>query len=547
MKQMVNQINFINMRKLVLVLFVITFMSCSSQDENLFQEDIPVTLSATTSSPDIPSQYLDWENTQFVYYNKDFILFPWESGANSSMIPKEIRDDYTSADGWVLLYNDFYNDEPDPKFILYNKFRGIVKVFVYVTQSIYTGKDLIWGFGVNTADENISSFNFTKNIAKPLNEKESNPAIYVINYNNVSHSFYNSITQGKWYSNQFEVMYDPTLENRENIDFCFQSFAIDKIDTQLNIDNDKIGSYAFTLPSQNNTTSLFYDLRTCLKNNSNVKLDFQCLTEATPYLTSYISAQTNLDLKHSLSEGFSSINTSGLSDNPMIEALTNTTSVNESNNETKLNCSLKATIVKTNNVTTPFVGPHATFKYPGTSNTASEKHLPNYDKPLGVFCITNQPKVELTQDAQWNNVTGSYSVVNHFKLDPTSFSVIINEEVKTACSDIKVNKQIVYNPGYKHYLIETKGGANLIDSYEGNIRYLSNNEDFREVYQGTEITNITANQCKIRITITMTPKGQDKQVIIVKEFDPSLSINKNIDYVYGNSRIEHSTTITPRK
>jgi len=517
------------MKKIILLSLIVTFLSCTKQDEIVVSNSTIANKTSIQKAPYLPPVNFDWENAQYISYKGNNLLLPWESGANSGSIPKEICDDFKSVDGWVLLYNDFSEGQTDPKFMLYNKFKGIVKVYLYVTNSTYTASSFTWGFGANTIGCQTSTFNFTKSMAEPLTSKYSNPSAYIVNYSADPAVIPNGVNPNYWYCCQLEVMYDPNITNltHDNIDFRLQCFATDKKYVKLDGGIDGTLNGTFTMPSGGSTSGLFSDLVSSFDIGKIGKLNLPTLGETQKFLTGYITKQTNTALKNSLTQGLTELSSSLLSTNPIINTFTNGLLSIKSSSPGKINCALKATINQSGTITSSIAGPSAVFKFPGTLSTNLGGILPNYDKPLGVFCVDKKPKINVKHTSRWHSDPkymdgGYYSLNDRLDIDLTSFTISINPEVSALCSDITISKQIVFKPSYQATQARAGVSGRLIDSSYGYLSYLSSTTSLTQSFRLVDDEEITSNQCTVRISISLTPIGQSNPIIIIKEFETEL-------------------------
>ncbi len=514
------------MKRIIFLLLLISTLSCSKQEiPTVTKTERTKQLSAKKAYYVGPFNF-DWEKETYIEYRGSSIKLPWVSGANSGSIPKEISDDFKSIDGWELLYNDFPDGEADPKFILYNKYKGLVKVFLFVTNSTYTASSFTWGFGANTTNCQTSAFNFTKNTAEPAANKYSNPAVYIANYSSDPQAIPNGVNPNYWYCGQFEVMYDPNISNlsHDDIDLRLQCFATNKefIKLKGNIDGKITGT--FSMPSSGGVSGLFSDLVSSFSINNIGKINFPTLSETKTFLTDYATKQTDSYLKSQLTQGLTKLGQSLATTNPWVKVLTNGLLSTSSSAPGRIDCSINAKIAQEGTITSSIAGPSARFKFPGTKNTNLGGILPNYDKPLGVFCITAKPVIKLNENIQYHKNPeepdgGTYSVDNRLELDLSSFEVIINPEVSASCSQISIEKNIVFEQSM--YRSNFHGGT-LIDSSGYSDKYLSQGSSIREFYRFFDYSHVSQDQCMVKITITLTPIEKSDPIIIIKEFIPKL-------------------------
>ena len=90
---------------------------------------------------------------------------PWiGAGSLSSFYETDILNDYKSFDGWEMLYNAFSSEASsivnNPFFVLYNKYRGTMRIYLYITTPFVATSSYIQnGISVISAKE-TSILNF---------------------------------------------------------------------------------------------------------------------------------------------------------------------------------------------------------------------------------------------------------------------------------------------------------------------------------------------------------------------------------------------------
>ncbi|MGJ1535640.1 hypothetical protein ACR784_11500 [Sphingobacterium multivorum] len=137
----------------LLSLVLISVTGCSKLEEKPEVSIEPSrSLKANITQPNDPNLDPNWDwnnsalNTVTVYYttqagstiNEHNILVPWKTQGNPM---NQINPDIKTEDGWILAYKDFGTPTRGvymPYFALYNKYRGILRVFVMNSQSIGT-------------------------------------------------------------------------------------------------------------------------------------------------------------------------------------------------------------------------------------------------------------------------------------------------------------------------------------------------------------------------------------------------------------------------
>lgn len=123
--------------KKMLSLFLLTciLQGCSVNDENLSltNECKLENLSLRT----YPSNE-NWENLNNIKLPSGSIVnLPWSPNEISTDIPKDIREDIQSKDGWTFVFSNINNSvDPGNYIVFYNKFTGILKGFYYLENYI---------------------------------------------------------------------------------------------------------------------------------------------------------------------------------------------------------------------------------------------------------------------------------------------------------------------------------------------------------------------------------------------------------------------------
>ena len=125
----------------------------------------------------------------------------------------DILYDYLSYDGWEMVYSTFKSSGPkliDPYFVLYNKYRGTLRVYVYINSLTYTPSTYLqYSLMINGSD-NTSILNFLGN---EIIDQSKNPK----SYNAVMQEPLNGgapAMNNQWYMMEFELAYDPSLKDK---------------------------------------------------------------------------------------------------------------------------------------------------------------------------------------------------------------------------------------------------------------------------------------------------------------------------------------------
>jgi hypothetical protein len=180
---------------------------------------------------------LDWENTVYLDvnyngYNKRIYLPCTNSSVALTYADQTSRFDVRKEEGWRLLYNWIPTNSNDPvrvlAFILYNKYRGKMKVFFYNAQSINTNGNVMGILGVSTGNTEV--FNFSSVIANPVG-KTVECGVSQSSYQNINH-YGIGLMPNHWYVFEYDMSnYDSSIDHTREL--VFYVYGIDLTQVQL--------------------------------------------------------------------------------------------------------------------------------------------------------------------------------------------------------------------------------------------------------------------------------------------------------------------------
>lgn len=185
--------------------------------------------------------YWDWtQNVKYdLYWNNPTsgsatgVLLPWFQTTSSAY--SDLAADYDSSqidfyqqEGWVLLAKDFGSSSPvngPPYFLLYNKYRGIVRVFVYDVHSSYSYGQMQLSVVPGATSTPLLTFN--SGIPHFINDYDSGGDL-----SSVWEVF--PIATGRWSYCDFTVAgYDPSIATKD-LQLQFHMFGVDTAGVTLN-------------------------------------------------------------------------------------------------------------------------------------------------------------------------------------------------------------------------------------------------------------------------------------------------------------------------
>lgn len=211
---------------------------CSTKEEMPVSKDEPeVSLETKAITP----ESFDWEQDDYMPTPpSQEILVPWAPGKGGldAFYTPDVLYDYEKVDGWRLVYSTFKWSGAnliDPYFVLYNIYRGTLRVYMYVNSLSYTpssyiensimvngtvGSTILDFLGADMILPEHGTKAFNSVMPKPLNGGA--PAM-----------------NNQWYMMEYEMAYDPSLKNKSVQSLRFQ-FKTDC----YNISSIKLGGNA---------------------------------------------------------------------------------------------------------------------------------------------------------------------------------------------------------------------------------------------------------------------------------------------------------------
>ena len=158
----------------------------------------------------------DWENIDYMPTPTGTtpIPTPWiGQGSLVGTYDLDILNDKKKSEGWCLLYNSFSTDpkvyQPNPYFILYNKYRGIMRIFYYATDGfVQTSSNVIDNLSIisshptrmfNYTDKEIIDAGSNRNSLQHIQPKPFDGSLPLASH--------------RWYMTQYELAYDPNINS----------------------------------------------------------------------------------------------------------------------------------------------------------------------------------------------------------------------------------------------------------------------------------------------------------------------------------------------
>lgn len=246
---------------LLVICIISSFVSCQDDfillDSSNEKEVVVKSLSTNTLHENIPFVWYDSNNPK-ISIGVDSIILPFYSGAAGGGFPEYVATDYRKEDGWEMIYN-FITDPalrvPNRNmFILYNKFRGRLRIFYYNTIIPTIGKTTFAQIRIN--DSNTKLFNASNVGIYCLPHDLVGPnSVYTTNMVNLNSQ---SLCLG-WNCFEVELSYDSSYISNPNKSAELSIGFYDQIvfDVKLNGFSNTKGNLSYVETSSSNPVGDF--------------------------------------------------------------------------------------------------------------------------------------------------------------------------------------------------------------------------------------------------------------------------------------------------
>lgn len=454
------------------------------------------------------------------------ITVPWAYGATGSIVSNfdaDVYSDHKATDGWVLVYSTFdpYVYHTMPYFILYNQYRGLLRIYQYndnqgITTSSYLQSGLCWNgngngnnkvlnfLGTDVVDVNDSNTLYT------TLEPDKNP---------------NPVSPNKWYMLQYEIAYDPSITPSTSATPPTLSWYLNYYNiTKINLGGTMQGSINGTVGSSTLkdqiTSALVGGAKTCgtvglsalgtnFFSTNKMGLPTSVFTATQKGVSGALSSATG-NLPGAIVNIFSAI--FGGNSNGQTYSLNLNATLNLEGSSTT-----SGNLLATTSIIMPGSAQSAVLN--GTNGWA-----PLYNNNLGVFNLSNRPTVnEVTTLHNGPNNVG-YLIEDVYTIDKSSFQIQWNPSV-ISIADIKNLTTEVILESYDAF----KSFSGRKEMYGGKTIYASK-DNLTTNYASVYLPN---NLVFVRMSFNVVPKNGVPTSTIVKTF-----------YVNVTQTIKNYSTIT---
>jgi hypothetical protein len=398
---------------LLLTFTVFLMVSCK-------KEKLNNSIAVKNATDGIPAFPLNWETADYMPTpSGTTILVPWANGSVKGF-SSDIWYDYNISDGWALVYNVFNTSSlpANPWFALYNKYRGLLRIYVYVTTNGFTTSTYMTS-GLNLAPNAVSS--------SMLNYIGQDIVNVTTNQPTISKAEPTQLATGAWYASQYEIAYDPKIATS-----TFQQLGLNWTLKWTSISQVSLGgTQQGTLNGTISTPATKFNLGNTLMNGA-LELTGLGILQANKGGASDFS-QNTLGLPAKAFKAIQDGLTSGLQG--VVKNLFNGIFGGSSANTQEVNLTLNTEIkldgtLSENGAFIP--DPGLGFGIPGISNSQSASgYIPLYNNPMGIYNLSSTPIINIhTIKTKITDETGTYYEYNNvYNVNASSINYLWNPTV----------------------------------------------------------------------------------------------------------------------
>lgn len=484
-------------------------------------------------SRSVTPAYFDWETADFMPTPKGQARIdpPWHGqGSLAYMYGDDVLTDIKASDGWELLYSTFDANASaplvNPYFILYNKYRGLMRIFFYLTTETITPSSQLEAELSVLSSKPSSLLNFMgKDFIDASQITKSYVHSQLKTVNNTP-----PLASNRWYMMQYELAYDPTISQYRynDINFYWNLKYHNELFVNIRgeVKGDLVGTLGAASSSSNNKLS---DLITTAGKGvlAGIGSDF---LEKNKNNAAGAASNNKLGMPNSVFDNVMKGVNAALSaaTGNFVGGAVNLLSAiigGSSSQAIPISFDLSANMALEGTVTSEGAFPSTpiTFWVPGTIGiTSAPNYIPLYNKPLGVINFNGKPDIivnHIHSEETYTYNDGStvldlWRTQDQYDIEQKDYSsyLQINPEVlKIADVEIESQDLIVeystFGPSYKDT------GNYLYEKISINSTHFYKTYDPETLHNGT-----SPGRCGVRFAVRVTPHDGSPSSLIVKTF-----------------------------
>jgi hypothetical protein len=468
---------------------------------------------------------------------------PWiGQGSIAGTYGADIVNDHKAADGWALVYNTFNPNAPgslvNPYFMLYNKYRGLLRIYFFVTTPfVYPSTYIVDGLQVVSSSKSSNMLNY---LGTDLVYYGTNQTLF----NQIEPAPLNGsqpLASNKWYMLQYEIAYDPNMSTYGYQDIQLSWFMNFNSVSTISLGGTATGTIKTATGAQSSALPSALQKGGQVLGTSALSIIGAGAVQSAQIDT---TGKNNMGLSPSIFKavlkgvtGAVSAATGGIAG-----AIVNIFSavIGGSSNSPTVNLDLNASINLSGTQTTAgsFPSSPTSVYVPGTVITqAAQNYIPLYNSTLGVFYLSSPPQIICKHSTDNTQITTTTYSLTASEISGTN--LIFNPAVTGAAKIQNIKEEIVLIDPNKTYPYTWSSDAG---SYYGFFASTGTKEQVgnHTVYSGTSfialtqgldywdningIENIIPGQevnsgLGVRVTFDVVPNGGAPKSTIVKTFN----------------------------
>lgn len=458
------------------------------------------------------------------------IPLPWNGqGSLSSTLDPDVLNDRKASDGWVLLYSTFsptiltYN----PYFILYNRYRGLMRIFMYVNNSSFGSSSYLKN-AITQPTNQYKILNFAGSEVVDVSTNQTK----VTKIEPVPVDGSSPFATFKWYMLQYELAYDPNIVATTSVNPPQLSFNINSVDiTQVNLGGEVTGTLkgavGATGPSDifSNITSQIKPLGTGVL----AAVGNSALSKFATTGDKNNSLGLSNGLFTSISSGLTSLVTKATNSIPgtVVSILSGIIGGSSGSAGQTVSLNLKADIslAGTMTNTTALPSTPASFYFPGSlladgnGNYNVQGYVPLYNKPLGVFNLSAKPTVTLDYICFPN--FGRYCQLYKYYLDNNSFNIQWNPDVLENATIQHLTKEVIIRTNSSNISSYLTNQSGRVETIQGSYNWWTGSDGFQALFTTPDTYKPVhfGGEIYLRISFVVHPNNGAPDVAIVKTFN----------------------------
>lgn len=524
----------------------VALASGCKKNEELQNAGMPVKTGQTKDG--ITPYTFNWETVDFMPTpaGQSQIPPPWiGQGSIASIYDTDVLNDHRAADGWQLVYNTFNPNASgpltNPYFMLYNRYRGLLRIYMYTTTSFVANSDYLTD-GINVVSNSSSSmlnFNGTDIVDMSTNKKS------YIQVEPAPSDGSKPLASNKWYMMQYEFAYDPQIAGLNYSDMRLSWFTNYNSITNISLGGTQTGTLNGTIGSDGSSSS---GLSGALASGGKVLGTAALSAIGSNFLNKQSTTGTSNN-KLGLPNGiFTSIKdgvsgalkaASGNIPGAVVGILSGLFGGSGGSTQQTVSLNLNSTITLGGPATSSgsFPSSPTAVWLPGTQITsAAQNYIPLYNNTLGVFNLKGVPTIKCNTTNYQSSVNVNGIPYNRYTNEYTVDNTVFNNLFITNPAVINSNPDgaTIKNLRTEVVLLNPQTGDPNLYGFYGTTETIGNYSALTGQVVTTQYTVEHSSQplnnlAAVRVIFDVVPNnGTTPQTLVVKSFFANIATTTTI-------------------